>query len=144
MVLLNFRTVGCLGRFLENCLWEFLNIKLTRSNSQKLTLYSCKKTASKPCKFLFIKTHRRFRKCTKILKTRDDLKDIKLAQIRCQKLSISTTNHNNRILRLLPRFDPFTLPRSLYFERLNEDPVLTQERTGIQGIKSGITRIDTQ
>jgi len=38
------------------------------------------------------KKHRIFGKCTKILKTRDKLKDIKLAQTRCQKLSISTTN----------------------------------------------------
>ncbi len=137
MVLLSFGTVGSLGRFLEHCLWEFFNIKLTRSNSQKLTLYSCKKTASKPCKILLIKTHRRFRKCTKISNQRDNLKDLKLAQIRCHKLSISTTNHNNRILRLLPRVYPFTLPSVLYFERLNEDPVLTQERTAIQGIKFG-------
>jgi hypothetical protein len=38
------------------------------------------------------KTYHIFEKCTKILKTRHNLKDVKLTQTTCQKLSISTTN----------------------------------------------------
>jgi hypothetical protein len=49
-------------------------------------------SSSKPCKKFIYKTHHRFEKCTKVLKPKGNLKDVKLAQMRCQKLSISTTN----------------------------------------------------
>ncbi len=38
------------------------------------------------------KTHHGFGKCTKVLKTKGNLKDVKLAQMKCQKLLISPTN----------------------------------------------------
>ncbi len=40
----------------------------------------------------FIYKHSSFRKCTKVLETRENLKDFMLAQTRCQKLSITTMN----------------------------------------------------
>jgi len=42
-------------------------------------------------KFIY-KTHYIFRKCTNVLKTRDNLKEVKFVQIRCQKFFISITN----------------------------------------------------
>jgi hypothetical protein len=47
----------------------------------------------KTLQFIFYKTHYMFEKYIKVLKTRDNLKDIKLAQTKSQKLSISTTDY---------------------------------------------------
>jgi hypothetical protein len=42
------------------------------------------------------KTCRNFGKCTQALKTKENLKDVKLAQTRCQKLSIQQPTTCNR------------------------------------------------
>jgi hypothetical protein len=38
------------------------------------------------------KTHHGFGKCTKVLKTKGNLKDVKLAQMKCQKLLINQSS----------------------------------------------------